>query len=309
MHDQYDGVVYRENKICPTCKTIKPPRSKHCSLCGICVPRFDHHCVWLNQCVGELNYRYFLQFLVVHMVFFGYGAAMVGGVVMSDVYERDVWNATFVTPEGLEVKATTFLVLGYVLRSEGTLMMLFIYALAFFIAITCFLLYHLYLVYIGETTNETFKWKDVWTAYRQYKKQKAAETGSNSKAARQKQSPHSGAIPHSDTLATQSVHSEVLVPSEQMEDSVSAVPDSCAPASELEVLDDDDSDCGAVIIPVSSEPNNIYSRGFVRNLKDVIFPPSEWLLRARNLTGYDDFDFDESRIGVDGRSTDKIKSQ
>jgi hypothetical protein len=94
-----------------------------------------------------------------------------------------------------------------------------------------------------------------------------------------------------------------------MEDSVSAVPDSCAPASELEVLDDDDSDCGAVIIPVSSEPNNIYSRGFVRNLKDVIFPPSEWLLRARNLTGYDDFDFDESRIGVDGRSTDKIKSQ
>lgn len=34
--------------------------SKHCRTCGKCVQNFDHHCKWLNTCVGKKNYRYFL---------------------------------------------------------------------------------------------------------------------------------------------------------------------------------------------------------------------------------------------------------
>ncbi len=31
---------------CPVCKVVRPPRAGHCRICGVCVLRLDHHCVW-----------------------------------------------------------------------------------------------------------------------------------------------------------------------------------------------------------------------------------------------------------------------
>jgi len=42
------------------CNTHVLPRSKHCGQCNRCVNTFDHHCIWLNNCVGEQNYKYFI---------------------------------------------------------------------------------------------------------------------------------------------------------------------------------------------------------------------------------------------------------
>lgn len=47
-------------QLCPTCKIVKTPRSKHCNVCDRCVERLDHHCPWLNNCVGITNHIYFL---------------------------------------------------------------------------------------------------------------------------------------------------------------------------------------------------------------------------------------------------------
>jgi palmitoyltransferase len=52
-----------DRQFCPTCLVFRPLRAKHCRVCDRCVVRFDHHCPWINNCVGYANHRYFYLWL------------------------------------------------------------------------------------------------------------------------------------------------------------------------------------------------------------------------------------------------------
>ena len=39
-----------------------PEKTKHCKLCEGCVNGFDHHCMWVDNCVGYKNHRIFVLF-------------------------------------------------------------------------------------------------------------------------------------------------------------------------------------------------------------------------------------------------------
>eukprot|EP00128_Syssomonas_multiformis_P013868 Colp12_sorted_trinity150504_noHs@30989 len=62
------GIVTRRPdggiRFCHKCMKVKPDRAHHCSICGQCILKMDHHCPWVRNCVGFRNYKFFVLFLL-----------------------------------------------------------------------------------------------------------------------------------------------------------------------------------------------------------------------------------------------------
>ena len=51
-------------RLCHTCKTIKPYRASHCRSCNRCIQAYDHHCPYIQNCVGFNNRPQFFFFVL-----------------------------------------------------------------------------------------------------------------------------------------------------------------------------------------------------------------------------------------------------
>ena len=76
-----ESVPEDEGRCCVRCRSHKPARVHHCSHCNRCVYKMDHHCFWLDTCVGEANYPFFLILLLNVCLGAAYGAAVTLGIV------------------------------------------------------------------------------------------------------------------------------------------------------------------------------------------------------------------------------------
>jgi len=157
----WDNQLFQKG-ICRTCNILKPARSKHCSLCGICVARFDHHCIWINNCVGQGNHKWFLSFLFMHFVLCIYAVFLGMMIVYEHVLEKDLFKAVFVDPVTKERHPATYMIiLQYMLATEGMLIFICILAGVMGVVLCGFFMWHLNLVRMGTTTNEVSKWSYV----------------------------------------------------------------------------------------------------------------------------------------------------
>lgn len=125
------------------CNVFKPERCHHCSACNRCVLNMDHHCPWINNCVGFWNRKYFMLLLIyvfisTYYVFFSMGYDF----VMTVKWEIDTYYYSHTAHDRSMLIRSTIIQLAFIINTLiGVLM-------------TFFLKFHLYLVSTNKTTIE-----------------------------------------------------------------------------------------------------------------------------------------------------------
>ena len=117
---------------------LKPERSHHCSVCNKCVLNMDHHCPWVDNCIGFYNRKYFFQLLFyasIITIYFVFSAAFyVFHIVMNIINKRLKYNQIFDT---------------------GIILITYTFTLVFSFIITMFFKFHIGLVLNNSTTIES----------------------------------------------------------------------------------------------------------------------------------------------------------
>lgn len=169
----YDYCLYHPGIECRTCHLAKPARSKHCSICKACVARADHHCIWVNNCLGRGNYKWFIYLLISTSALLFLGANLAYSYLnprvapwllrASSGSRRTAGDPTwvwFIQP--VVTKVTQALDWLQIALRIGGLHVTGVGMLAAFTAPLPLglLSYHIYLIWAGTTTNESGKWSD-----------------------------------------------------------------------------------------------------------------------------------------------------
>ncbi|KAJ2807569.1 palmitoyltransferase for Vac8p, partial [Coemansia furcata] len=131
------SITVRDNgqpRFCLKCNGPKPDRTHHCSVCGSCVLKMDHHCPWLNNCVGFRTQKAFILFLI-------YGWLYCLLILLTSLI--------FFLREMADLSDDTEISINFIFL----LIMSCVFALALFI----FAAYHVYLLLTNTTTIESYE--------------------------------------------------------------------------------------------------------------------------------------------------------
>ncbi|KAG6467259.1 hypothetical protein ZIOFF_074947 [Zingiber officinale] len=151
-------------RYCRKCNQLKPPRCHHCSVCGRCVLKMDHHCVWVVNCVGALNYKFFLLFLCKsHELDFSYASTLVHRTIHFFFWMQFyTFLETSLVTLSLFPHFIAFFKDVEIPGTPGTLattFLAFVLNLAFALSVMGFLIMHVSLVMKNTTTIEAYEKK------------------------------------------------------------------------------------------------------------------------------------------------------
>ncbi|KAK9891965.1 hypothetical protein WA026_017448 [Henosepilachna vigintioctopunctata] len=140
-----------EHGFCNLCKLeTTSSRTKHCSACNKCVAGFDHHCKWLNHCIGGRNYIPFLMCVSTALA----AAAFVAILAFAElaIHKFNITtipdtstNFTDSRPSSLPTSDATFIAIVCILGILAVVTAGLLLHLCFF---------HIYISFLGLTTYE-----------------------------------------------------------------------------------------------------------------------------------------------------------
>ncbi|XP_022099192.1 probable palmitoyltransferase ZDHHC24 [Acanthaster planci] len=134
---------------CHSCQTNSPPRAFHCSECGKCVLKRDHHCIFMGCCIGHANQRYYLMCIMYIGLLTVYASYISADLAVQCIGEN--LNLTTLIASFTPVLAWMYGLVQplsfFIAFQSGT-------CLYCFFIFTALFLYHALIVLRGQTTHE-----------------------------------------------------------------------------------------------------------------------------------------------------------
>ncbi|CAH8612521.1 unnamed protein product [Dicrocoelium dendriticum] len=124
-------------RFCRHCRLEQPLRCRHCPDCNRCVMKFDHHCPWISNCVGERNHSVFLVFLILQDLVLWWTLYLAN----SSITPSHLWSDWF--------------------RINGLFLTVMIVLALIGVPVTALLGFHIYLALANRTTWETVAYENI----------------------------------------------------------------------------------------------------------------------------------------------------
>ncbi|XP_017273968.1 palmitoyltransferase ZDHHC4 [Kryptolebias marmoratus] len=153
----YDRRLFHPGVSCPTCQLVKPARSKHCRVCDRCVQRFDHHCIWVNNCIGAQNSRYFLLYLFSLCAMAGAISLLTGDMLLHAVLRSGLLRASYIDEYGQQQPAGPLFVVQHLFLTFPRVIFMLGFLVFLFFVLGGYALFHAYLALVNQTSNEWYK--------------------------------------------------------------------------------------------------------------------------------------------------------
>ncbi|NXE06467.1 ZDHC4 palmitoyltransferase, partial [Lophotis ruficrista] len=161
----YDGALFQKGIVCPTCNMEKPARSKHCSCCGVCVHRFDHHCVWVNNCIGACNAKYFLLYLFTLAAMAATVAVTTAAFLIQVVLLSDLMHGSYVDDQGQEHAVEVLFLIQHLFLTFPRIVFMLGFVILLTLVLGAYCCFNLYLALTNRTSNEWYKSRRYWWSH------------------------------------------------------------------------------------------------------------------------------------------------
>ncbi|CAG5910863.1 unnamed protein product [Menidia menidia] len=136
-------------------------------VCNMCVQRFDHHCIWVNNCIGAQNTRVFLLYLFSVCAMAGDIALLTGDMLLHAVLRSGLLRASYIDEYGQQQPTGPLFIVQHLFLTFPRIVFMLGFVIFIFFLLAAYALFHSYLALINQTSNDRSKFahSSPWPAF------------------------------------------------------------------------------------------------------------------------------------------------